>query len=475
MKQKENLESYVIDNYLSKLIKINENNKKYIEQKDLDKLHLNQGEKCYIRQLMNKLNISLEDKITKEDRSPYVRDFCYGEIKEIENRKNDEPVKSKLKYDSCDVLTSYDFSKLDIFLEKKFIPNNIIQKLNKSTKVLTSYIPLHMIVKLKLSEEEFEHTMNFLNQHGIKVHGISSTLDGEFENYTYKRTYKSNPLPTVISSDEALSMIKEYQKTKNPKLKENVILGNMRLVPYITYPFSLYYKIDKEELESNGYIGLLEAFESFDPKFGIKFSSHAANRIRYKVLERIEESYGFLHNSLFWKIMKCKSVIEEVEEETLEENLFLIDNILDFMVESGEMLPKVKKDYRTKILSIMPLPLDDYIEDSNYSDDFSLYQSLDKTLLEDAKELLENSLSTLKEREKKIIRLYFGLDDGKSKTLEEIGQILGISKERTRQIKEKALRRLRQPLRLDRLKYFKEEDFSEYNEIPKTKIYKADN
>ena len=221
------LEKYVLDEYLNKVIKKDNEGKQYVLEKDIDSLHLNAMEKKFVFQIMDKYHIECKlDVIKEEDRPTKVSDFEYGNNIDSNLESRDVPRYAVIEYDYQGNLVKEDYTELDKFLEEEFLPDNVImtKRKNKKDKEFVGYIDtvsgrrkkyerelypsvqLNKIVKLKLSDREYKHVLKYLEDQDILVRGKDSTIDQEFENYDYYVTYKNEILPAALTKED------NYQK-----------------------------------------------------------------------------------------------------------------------------------------------------------------------------------------------------------------------------------------------------------------------
>ncbi len=344
-------------------------------------------------------------------------------------------------------------------------------ELGKQKGNLSNHEILDALAEVDLEPEQMERFYDRLETMGIEIvedpvediklddlsiegssseEGVTEISDGVFIDDPVKAYLREIGRVTLLTSEEEIDLairIMDGDQAAKKRLSE----ANLRLVVSIAKRY-LGRGMQFLDLIQEGNLGLIKAVEKFDYTKGFKFSTYATWWIRQAITRAIADQARTIRIPVHMvetinKVKRTRSQLlhENAHEPSAEE----IAEALEMSVEKVREILRVAQD---------PVSLETPIgeeEDSHLGD---FIPDDDATAPDDAvsnimlKKQMAEVLETLTPRETKVIRLRFGLDDGRSRTLEEVGAEFGVTRERIRQIEAKAIRKLRHPNRSNKLK-----------------------
>ena len=347
---------------------------------------------------------------------------------------------------------------------KMVIVKNLIEK-GKKNGTLTYKEIMDEIDHIDLGPEQIEKIYEVLESMGIEVQGDMNEVSGVEEEELdldlsipegvaiddpvrmYLKEIGKVPLLSSEEEIELAQKIEEGSQYAKKKLAE----ANLRLVVSIAKRYvgrgMLFLDLIQE-----GNLGLIKAVEKFDYRKGYKFSTYATWWIRQAITRAIADQARTIRIPVHMvetinKLIRVqRQLLQELGRDPFPEE---ISKVMDLPVEKVREIQKIAQEpvsLETPIGEEEDSHLGDFIPDDDAP---APAEAAAFTML---KEQLINVLDTLTPREEKVLRLRFGLDDGRARTLEEVGKEFNVTRERIRQIEAKALRKLRHPSRSKKLK-----------------------
>lgn len=332
----------------------------------------------------------------------------------------------------------------------------------------------------ELDSDQMDEFYEYLGEHGIEINTDGEEDDEDDDDPKGKELEKEEEFdlndlsvpPGVKINDPVRMYLKEIGRVDLLSAEEEIELAtkieegdeeakrrlaeaNLRLVVSIAKRYvgrgMLFLDLIQE-----GNMGLIKAVEKFDYRKGFKFSTYATWWIRQAITRAIADQARTIRIPVHMvetinKLIRVqRQLLQDLGREPTPEE------IAEDMDLTPEKVREILKIAQEPVSLETPIGEEDDSHLGDFIEDHEATSPAEHAAYELLKEQLEDVLDTLTDREENVLRLRFGLDDGRTRTLEEVGKVFGVTRERIRQIEAKALRKLRHPSRSKRLKDFLE-------------------
>ena len=295
--------------------------------------------------------------------------------------------------------------------------------------------------------------ISFVQKHDIDAEESYQTVDLDDPIKMYLKEMGSIPLLDEEEEQDLAIQMDKLEDLRSLIARNKLIAANLRLVVSIAKRYvgrgMLFLDLIQE-----GNLGLIKAVEKFDYRKGYKFSTYATWWIRQAITRAIADQARTIRipvhmvETINKLIRVSRNLLQKNGREPTDEE------IAEEMELPVERIREIKKIAQEPVSLETPVGEEDDSHLGDFIEDQDAPAPADAASFMLLKEQLEDVLGTLTPREKNVLRLRFGLEDGRARTLEEVGKSFNVTRERIRQIEAKALRKLRHPARSKKLKDF---------------------
>ncbi len=369
-------------------------------------------------------------------------------------------------------------SKDEIVVTVDHVKEQLVE-LGKKRRVLTYEDIAEKLASFELDPDQMDEFYEHLGEQGVEIvnesddddedpgiHELDKEENEEFDlndlsvppgvkiNDPVRMYLKEIGRVDLLTAEEEISLANRIE-AGDEEAKRRLAEANLRLVVSIAKRYvgrgMLFLDLIQE-----GNMGLIKAVEKFDYRKGFKFSTYATWWIRQAITRAIADQARTIRIPVHMvetinKLIRVqRQLLQDLGREPSPEE------IAEEMDLTPEKVREILKIAQEPVSLETPIGEEDDSHLGDFIEDAEAQSPSEHAAYELLKEQLEDVLDTLTDREENVLRLRFGLDDGRTRTLEEVGKVFGVTRERIRQIEAKALRKLRHPSRSKRLKDFLE-------------------
>ena len=345
--------------------------------------------------------------------------------------------------------------------ELKRLVSDIITEYKKSGSITTTQL-FDKLDKQQTTPGQLEEIYGEFEKEGIKIVD-EYEKDKDFYEQLIQEVSMDDPVKMYLKDIGKVPLLQPDEETELAKrmmegdenAKRLLSEANLRLVVSIAKRY-MGRGMQFLDLIQEGNLGLMKAVEKFDYQKGFKFSTYATWWIRQAITRAIADQARTIRipvhmvETINKLVRVSRKLLQELGREPTPEEIALEMGVTEDRVREIQKIAQDPVSLETPIGEEDDSHLSDFIEDEGSA---APTDAVSSTML---KEQLLGVLDTLTPREEKVLRLRYGLDDGRPRTLEEVGKEFNVTRERIRQIEAKALRKLRHPSRSKRLRDFLE-------------------
>ncbi len=357
------------------------------------------------------------------------------------------------------------------------ILNGLLDKAKKQKNVLKYDEVNDAFLNFELDEDKTEMIYDYLESKNIDITDIPESEESDDDDPASQEEEEEveilndqdalegvsleDPVRMYLKEIGSVKLLKPEQEVELSKraqagdqsAKDQIIEANLRLVVSIAKKY-VGRGLPFLDLIQEGNMGLIKAVDKFDYSKGFKFSTYATWWIRQSITRAIADKGKVIRvpvhmvETINKTLRMSRTLLQELGREPTSEEIAKALGTTKQKVDEALEISRDPVSMDSPIGEEEDSSLGDFIEDENV---LSPSDSADNLML---KKELENALQTLTDRERRVIELRFGMKDGQQRTLEEVGKVFNVTRERIRQIEAKALRKLKHPSRSRKLKDF---------------------